>query len=120
MKNWADGDAAGVAVAASRARGRWALGLTVLLLLFAFVGRAVISSDAAEVISDTLGFLLTGRLSAPSMPPLFPNPAVPPALPFRSHYGVYPSAFLVPFCALPWALRDVLGAAGLDAAISMT
>ncbi len=110
------------AVSATRARGRAAaaLALLLLLLLFPFVGRAVVSSDAAEVVSDTLGLFVTGRLSAPSMPQAYPHPAVPPPPPFHSHYGFWPSAFLVPFVALPWALRNQLGAAGLDAAVALT
>ncbi len=91
--------------------------LVLVLLAAAFIGRAVISSDAAEAISDTFGLLVTGRLEAATIPAA--GPEIRRAYAFRSHYGVFPSLLLLPFTAVPWALRGVLGATGLDAGIAL-
>jgi hypothetical protein len=99
---------------------RAAVLLTLGLLAFAFVGRAVISSDGAEVIADSLGLMVTGRLEAPTAPPTSIDPYFPPSPPFRSRYGAFPSVAMLPFLALAWPLRGLLGARGLDAAIALT
>ena len=52
-----------------RGPGAFAAALFVLLLAFPFVGRAVLSSDGAEVLAETLGLFVTGRLEAPTTPP---------------------------------------------------
>ena len=105
---------------ASRGRAASTVGpalLTLLLLSTAFIGRGVISSDAAEAISDTFGLLVTGRLEAATMPPAAPDGRS--AFAFKSHYGVFPSCLLLPFTVLPWVLRGRLGAVGLDAGIAL-
>ena len=91
--------------------------VTVLLLATAFIGRSVISWDAAEAISDTLGFLIQGRFEAAKLPSAELGPES--AFAFRSHYGLFPSLLLLPFTAVPWALRSVLGPLGLDAGIAL-
>lgn len=92
--------------------------LTLLLLSAAFVGRAVVSSDAAEAISDTFGLFVTGELGAATLPPTAPGDRNTFA--FKSHYGVFPSLLLVPFTAVPWALRGWIGGTGVDAGIALT
>lgn len=92
--------------------------LTAALLAASFVGRAVISSDAAEAISDTFGLLVSGELGAATTPPAALDDRSSYA--FKSHYGVFPSLLLVPFTALPWAFRRFLGGTGLDAGIALT
>lgn len=77
----------------------------------------MISSDAAEAISDTFGLLVQGRLEAATIPSAVPGPRS--SFAFRSHYGVFPSLLLLPFTAIPWALRHAIGAAGLDAGIAL-
>lgn len=77
----------------------------------------MISSDAAEAIADTFGFLVQGRFEAATVPAEGPGPRN--VFAFRSHYGIFPSLLLLPFTALPWAVRHVLGAAGLDAGIAL-
>lgn len=91
--------------------------VTVLLLAAAFIGRSVISWDAAEAISDTLGFLIQGRFEAAKLPSAELGPES--AFAFRSHYGLFPSLLLLPFTAVPWAFRRVLGPTGLDAGIAL-
>lgn len=77
----------------------------------------MISSDAAEAIADTFGFLVNGRFEAATIPAAGPGPRS--AFAFHSHYGIFPTLLLLPFTSLPWALRGLLGAAGLDAGIAL-
>ncbi len=90
------------------------------LLAFAFIGRAVISSDGAEVIADSLGLMITGRLQAATPPPDSFNPYFPPPPPFRSRYGAFPSIAVLPFLALAWPFRGALRAQGLDPTVALT
>ena len=86
------------------------------LLALAFIGRSVISSDGAEVVSVTLGFFVSGRFEAATLPTadLLPIPSL------HSHYGLFPSLLPLPFLAAAWPLRGWLGAAGLDGAVALT
>lgn len=96
-----------------------ALALTLLLLAGPFIGRAVVSSDGAEVLAETLGLFVTGRLEAPTTPPEYIDPFFPPAPPLHSRYGFFPSLLLVPFVAAVWPLRGALGPACVDAGIAL-
>ncbi len=98
-------------------RARLVAGLGIAALVgFAFIGRAVLSADdGAEMMSDTLGFLVQGRFESASLLPTSPDPFLPPPPPFRSRYGIAPSLLLLPFAGAAWAFRGVLGAAGTDA-----
>jgi hypothetical protein len=82
----------------------------------AFIGRAVISSDGAEVVSVAMGFFVTGRFEAAMLPTadLLPIP------PLHSHYGLFPSLLPVPFLAVAWPVRHGLGASGVDGAVALT
>jgi len=104
-------------VRGGRASVRAAAIATVLLLGAAFIGRSVVSWDAAEAISDALGFLVQGRFEAAKLPSAELGPDS--AFAFRSHYGLFPTLLLLPFVAVPWTLRSVLGAQGLDAGIAL-
>jgi hypothetical protein len=86
------------------------------LLALAFIGRSVISSDGAEVVSVTLGFFVTGRFEAATLPTadLLPIPSL------HSHYGLFPSLLPLPFLAVAWPFRGWLGAAGLDGVVALT
>lgn len=107
-----------------RTPARVAPGLALAALLaFAYIGRAVISSDGAEVVSETLGLFVQGRLEAATLPPPettdpFEQARRPP--PFHSRYGLVPSLLPVPFMAAAWPLRGRIGAQGLDRAVALT
>ncbi len=104
-----------------RRAGALALALTVLLVAFAFIGRAVISADdGAAMISDTLGFLILGRFESATLPPDVPNPFLPPPPPFRSIYGLVPSLVPLPFLGAAWPLRRWLGGPAVDAFGALT
>lgn len=103
----------------ARRRNAVAAALFVALLAFPFVGRAVLSSDGGEVLAETLGLFVTGRLEAPTTPPEYIDPNFPPAPPLRSRYGFFPSLLMVPFVANVWPLRGVVGAAAVDAGIAL-
>ncbi len=93
------------------------------LLSAAYIGRAVISSDGAEVLSETLGFLVQGRFEAATLPPQETTDAgerAPWTEPFHSRYGLFPGLLPLPFAAAAWPLRDLIGARGLDASIALT
>lgn len=102
-----------------RGPGALAAALFVLLLAFPFVGRAVLSSDGGEVLAETLGLFVTGRLEAPTTPPEYIDPSFPPAPPLHSRYGFFPSLLMVPFVAAVWPLRGAAGAAAIDAGIAL-
>lgn len=103
-----------------RARLLSAVALAALAGL-AFIGRAVLSADdGAEMLSDTLGFLVQGRFESATLPPVSPDPFLPPPPPFRSRYGIVPSLLPLPFVGPAWPFRTALGAAGMDAAASLT
>ncbi|HEV8268930.1 MAG TPA: hypothetical protein VGR00_11865 [Thermoanaerobaculia bacterium] len=93
-----------------------AASLTLGLLAAAFIGRAVISIDGAEVVSVSLGLFVTGRFEAAMLPSadLLPVPA------FHSHYGLFPSLLPVPSLAVAWPLRAFLGGPGLDGFVALT
>ena len=99
-----------------------ALLATLALVAVAFIGRAVISADdGAEMMADTLGFLVQGRFESATIPPSGPpDPHVPPPPAFRSRYGVFPSLVPLPFVGTAWPFRRTLGAAGVDACASLT
>ena len=104
----------------SRRRSVLSLVLTFALLAAAWIGRAAISSDGAEVLSDTFGLFVTGRLESATVPPRTIDPMYPAPHPFRSRYGAAPSLLAVPFLAPAWPFRRAIGAAGLDAAAALT
>lgn len=114
------GQVAFLPVNQSRIRSGLSLALTLALLASAWIGRAAISSDGAEVLSDTFGLLVTGRLESATVPPQTEDPMYPEPHPFHSRYGVAPSLLAVPFLAPVWPFRTTIGAAGLDAAASLT
>lgn len=91
-------------------------------MALAFIGRAVISADdGAEMMADTLGFLVQGRFESATLPPSGPSdPNNPPGPAFRSRYGILPSLVPLPFVGPVWPLRRTLGAAGVDACASLT
>jgi hypothetical protein len=99
-----------------------ALLATLALVALAFIGRAVISADdGAEIMADTLGFLVQGRFESATIPPSGPpNPNNPPGPAFRSRYGILPSLVPLPFVGISWPFRRTLGAAGVDACASLT
>jgi len=99
-----------------------ALLATLALVALAFIGRAVISAeDGAEMMADTLGFLVQGRFESATVPRSGPpDPISPPVRAFRSRYGVLPSLVPLPFVGIPWPFRRTLGAAGVDACASLT
>ncbi len=103
----------------SRIRSVLALALTLGLLAAAWIGRAAISSDGAEVLSDAFGLFVTGRLESATVPPETIDPSYPAPHPFRSRYGVAPSLLAVPFLAPAWPFRRAIGAAGLDVAAAL-
>ncbi|MBP7675847.1 MAG: hypothetical protein KBB14_05950 [Thermoanaerobaculia bacterium] len=103
----------------SRLRSLLSLALTFALLAAAWIGRAAISSDGAEVLSDTFGYFVTGRLESATVPPRTVDPMYPAPHPFRSRYGVAPSLLAVPFLAPAWPFRTSIGAVGLDAAAAL-
>ncbi len=91
------------------------------LLAAAYIGRAVISADGSWVLSETLGFVVTGRFEAATIPQ--PGEAVPSARELsavHSKYGLFPSLVPLPFVAAAWPLRGAIGGRGLDAAVSLT
>ncbi|MGZ6988196.1 MAG: hypothetical protein ACXVH0_04470, partial [Thermoanaerobaculia bacterium] len=63
----AEGNALAASAGSRRAR-LLAGALYAGLLALAFIGRAVISADGAEVVSVTLGFFVTGRFEAATLP----------------------------------------------------
>jgi hypothetical protein len=98
-----------------------ALGATGALLASAFIGRAVTSADdGAEMMSDTLGFLVQGRFESGTLPPEALDPLLPPLPSFRSRYGIIPSLVPLPFVGAAWPFRRHLGAAAVDACAAMT
>jgi hypothetical protein len=99
-----------------------ALLATLALIAIAFIGRAVISADdGAEMMADTLGFLVQGRFESATIPQAGPpNPYLPPVPAFRSRYGILPSLVPLPFVGAAWPFRRTLGAAGVDACASLT
>lgn len=99
--------------------GRLALAATLLLVAFAFIGRAVISADdGADILADTLGFLVQGRFESAAPPPTRPDPYLA-EVPFGSRYGVVPSALALVFVGPVWPFRESLGPAAVDAAASL-
>lgn len=91
------------------------------LLAFAFIGRAVISADGSWVLSETLGFFVTGRFEAATIQqPGEEAPSASEAAALHSKYGLFPSLVPLPFVAAAWPLRGVIGGRGLDAAVSLT
>ena len=94
--------------------------MTLGLLAVPWIGRAATSSDGAEILSDTFGLFVTGRLESATVLPENADPNFPAPHPFRSRYGVLPSLLPVPFLAPAWPLRSALGPAGLDAAAALT
>ncbi|MFI5120116.1 MAG: hypothetical protein ACHQM4_06860 [Thermoanaerobaculia bacterium] len=109
--------AEGAAPASPAGRARLLAGVLYAgLLALAFIGRAVISTDGAEVVSVTLGFFVTGRFEAA----MLPTADVLPIPSLHSHYGLFPSLLPLPFLAAAWPLRHGLGAAGLDGAVALT
>jgi len=102
-------------------RSRVAAAATLGLLVgMAFVGRAVITPDAAEVLSETLGFLVQGRFEAARPPG--PVTADDPArlLAFHSKYGLFASLVPLPFAAAAWPFRARLGPGGFEAVVALT
>ena len=104
--------------------GRKRLLAAVLMLAvvsLAFIGRSVLSADdGAEMMSDTLGFLVQGRFESATLPPKSVDPFLPPPPAFRSRYGLLPSLLPLPFLGTAWPFREQLGAARVDAAASLT
>lgn len=96
----------------SRREAAAATALLAALLAFAWIGRAAVSSDGAQVLSETLGFLITGRLEAA-------QPGADGALALHSKYGPFPCLLALPFVAPAWELRDSLGSRGVEAAVSI-
>lgn len=93
-----------------------------LLLAFAYIGRAAISADGSEMLSEALGLFVEGRFGMANLPPGPPPPGEPlfvsPA--FHSRYGLFPSLLHVPVLAIGWPLRGVIGANGFEMAIALT
>ncbi len=93
-----------------------------MLLAFAFIGRAAISADGAEMLSEALGLFVQGRFEMANPPPGPPHPGetlfVSP--PFQSRYGLFPSLLHVPMLAVVWPVRSLLGPSGLDMAVGVT
>lgn len=98
-----------------------ALGATGALLACAFTGRAVTSADdGAEMMSDTLGFLVQGRFESATVPPEALDPRLPPPPAFRSRYGIICSLVPLPFVGAAWPFRRYLGAGAVDACAAVT
>ena len=113
---------AGACAPGTRRERALALLATLALVALSFIGRAVISADdGAEMMADTLGFLVQGRFESATMPPSLPlDPIVPPSPAFHSRYGIIPSLVPLPFVGVAWPFRRSLGAAGVDACASLT
>lgn len=71
-------------------------------------------------MADTVGSLVQGRFESASIPPASPDPFLPARPLFRLRYGLLPSLVPLPFLAVVWPLRRVLGAAAVDASASLT
>ncbi|HKC23295.1 MAG TPA: hypothetical protein VKF32_01065 [Thermoanaerobaculia bacterium] len=105
---------------ARRRRALLAAALLLLALAFAFIGRAALSADdGTEMLTETLGLFVHGHFGMASPPQLVSDPFLPPFPYLHSRYGLFPSLIFVPFLAVSWPLRGVLGAAGLDAAVAL-
>lgn len=101
-----------------RSRGT-SLALLTLICASAFIGRSVNTSDGAEVVSESLGLFVQGRLGfgrIPAAGPSAPEP-VPPA---HSKYGLYASLLPLPTLGPAWSLRRLIGAPGVDALTALT
>lgn len=103
-------------------RRAWALAsaVTLALVAAAFIGRAVLSADdGADMVSDTLGFLVQGRFESASVPPEGADPHFEPT-PFGSRYGLLPSLLALAFLGPIWPLRVEVGPAAVDACAALT
>jgi hypothetical protein len=96
-----------------RRAGAIAAAATLFLLAFAFIGRLAVSSDGAEVVSESFGWLVNGE---PTMGLTTPGGAEG-YLPGRIHsrYGLWASLLPLPFLGTGWLLRGAVGVAGLEA-----
>ena len=90
----------------------------LLVLGLSFVGRSVISSDGAEVVSETLGVLVHGEASFGRTPSVEAAAVGVPAT--HSMYGLAPSLVALPLLAAAWPFRLALGPRGLDAVVALT
>jgi hypothetical protein len=104
---------------ARRARAAAAL-LLLALAGLAFTGRAVLSSDGADMTSETLGFLVLGKFENASLPPAKPDPWLPTPPPFHSRYGLFPSLVPLPLLGAAWPLRGHVGAAWIEGFTALT
>ena len=102
----------------TRGRPGLAVVLTGVLVSAAFIGRAVISSDGAEVLSEALGILVAGEASFGRLPSAEAAAAGVPAT--HSMYGLAPSLVALPLLAAAWPFRGGLGPACLDAVAALT
>jgi len=103
-------------------RRQWRLAVLLLLVLlgFAFIGRAVISADdGTMMLSEALGLFVRGAFSSAEPAAASYSPYWPANPTLHSRYGLYPSLVFVPFLAIAWPLRGVLGAAGVDAVVAL-
>jgi hypothetical protein len=88
------------------------MALLAVALAFPFIGRAVNTSDGAEVVSETLGFLVEGRFT-------YVQSAAGVA-PEHSKYGIFPSLLPLPFLGAGWPFRVALPAGTLDVLVALT
>jgi hypothetical protein len=94
----------------------WTGGAAALLavaLAFPFIGRAVNTSDGAEVVSETLGLFVEGRFTYAKLSSGQPASE-------HSMYGLFPSLLPLPFLTAGWPFRGSIGAPALDALVSLT
>ena len=97
----------------------FAVAALVVVTAVPFIGRAVISSDGAEVVGEALGVVVNGDFSF-GRTPLPPGDAMVTGAPFHSMYGLFPSLLPLTFLAPAWPFRLALGAPLLDAVVSLT
>ena len=97
----------------------FAVAALVVVTAVPFIGRAVISSDGAEVVGEALGVVVNGDFSF-GRTPLPPGDAMVTGAPFHSMYGLFPSLLPLTFLAPSWPFRLALGAPLLDAVVSLT
>lgn len=96
----------------------WMLALAIGASVF--IGRPAVTADGAEVLSETLGFLVSGSFETPSRIWMTPDHSDAPVLASHSRYGLPASILPLPFLSVGWLLREQVGALWLDRIASLT
>ena len=96
----------------------WALSLAIGASVF--IGRPAVTADGAEVLSETLGFLVCGSFETPSRVWMTLDHSDSPVAVSHSRYGLPASILPLPFLSVGWLLREQVGALWLDRIASLT